>query len=182
VEDSYGQCLYCGGSFFRRPSDVRRGFAKFCSRVCRASVERRTPEEAFWRKTEKTRTCWIWTGAKLPAGYGNFHARGKRVYAHRFSYELHKGPIPEGLYVIHKCDNPPCVNPKHLRIGTATENMHDMRRKKRGAPWAKLNKQKVRYIRQTLQYKMSVTAIARRYGVYPNAIDCMLARKSWKYV
>lgn len=71
--------------------------------------------ERFWSKVQKTDECWLWTASTAGKGYGKFYTgRGRGQYAHRFSYELHKGPIPSGLTIDHLCCNPACVNPDHL--------------------------------------------------------------------
>jgi len=75
--------------------------------------------------------CWEWTKARHKAGYGAIGANGRRAYGHRVSYELNVGPIPPGMCVLHRCDNPPCVNPSHLFLGTLRDNTQDMLRKGR---------------------------------------------------
>lgn len=83
------------------------------------------PEVNFWRKVKKTRACWVWTGCKRQ-GYGIMgDGKGGQVSTHRFSWELHFGPIPDGLIICHTCDNPSCVNPSHLYAGTQSDNMKD---------------------------------------------------------
>jgi hypothetical protein len=86
--------------------------------------------ERFDRRVKKggPNDCWFWSGRPTNAGYGIFQIGGKGsrvVSAHRFSYELHKEPIPKGLHIMHSCDNRLCVNPAHLSVGTAKENALD---------------------------------------------------------
>jgi hypothetical protein len=83
-------------------------------------------EERFWRNVDKTGECWTWTGGRAIDGYGSFYADGAGIAAHRFSYQLHNGPIPAGLVICHRCDNPPCVRPDHLFLGTQLDNVRDM--------------------------------------------------------
>lgn len=84
-------------------------------------------EERFWRYVDKTDECWTWTGGRINGGYGCFSVDGEtNVAAHRFSYQLHNGEIPAGLVVCHRCDNPPCVRPDHLFLGTQLDNVRDM--------------------------------------------------------
>lgn len=79
----------------------------------------------FWSKVEKTQTCWNWIGAKSQSGYGQFIVNGKNTKAHRLSWTLNRGEIPSGMCVCHKCDNPPCVRPTHLFVGTLKDNQID---------------------------------------------------------
>lgn len=80
----------------------------------------------FWDKVDTSGECWEWTAGCFKRGYGAFAYDDHRPgYAHRFSYELHHGPIPEGKVVRHTCDNPKCVNPDHLKVGTQRDNIMD---------------------------------------------------------
>ena len=134
-------CARCGKLFQREAAIVRhwqrRGAAgPFCSLSCSASRPKPVAslEDRFWPKVKKSNGCWEWTGWRNWAGYGYLGAvrgRGKLLGAHRVSYELNIGPIPHGLHVMHRCDNPPCVRPDHLELGTRSDNMSDAGRKGR---------------------------------------------------
>jgi len=90
-------------------------------------------EERFFAKVHFKPGCWGWLGPKDPNGYGRFSLGSARpsVLAHRVAYEIHNGPIPDGLYVCHHCDNPECTRPGHLFVGTPADNMRDMSAKGR---------------------------------------------------
>lgn len=112
-----------------KQSDTRLGYVKGGPKRFIAGHQSRVqfppPEERFWASVQKTDGCWLWTGPRDKDGYGIFHVDGKNIKAHRYSYELHRGPIPEGLWGLHKCDNPPCVRPDHLYAGTHIDNVND---------------------------------------------------------
>ncbi len=82
--------------------------------------------ERFWNKVEESDSCWNWTASKYPDGYGAFNLRGKCNGAHRVSWWIHRGEIPEGLEVCHHCDNPKCVKPDHLYVATHAQNIRDI--------------------------------------------------------
>jgi len=116
--------------------------------------QRSAPETRFWEKVDQggSNDCWEWTAGLLGDGYGNFYSGKRTVGAHRFSYELHFGPIKGGLICCHKCDNPRCVNPAHLFLGTVQDNIDDCIAKKRHQHgethrWARLSAKEVEEIR-----------------------------------
>lgn len=170
----------------------KNGKSHICSRKCLGVhlSPKITDEERFMSYVQKTDGCWIWTGGKARAGYGTFHVTGnKYVPAHRFSYMLSKGPIPEGLYICHKCDNPPCVNPDHLFAGTQVENMQDAIRKGRFKiqgedSWhSKLTTLEVLGIREAYANGGVIKAeLARRYCVTPQLIGKIISRKLWTHI
>lgn len=135
----------------------------------------------FWEYVQKTDTCWFWIGGRSYGGYGLQAAgRGNSRLAHRHSYELANGPIPEGMLVLHKCDNPSCVNPKHLSLGTHADNTHDMCSKKRGV--GKLTQIDVDKIRELREAGSSQKEIARLFSVNQSTVSRITNNERWKIV
>lgn len=126
---------------------------------------------------EKTE-CWEWTGQRWGRGYGTLSVMGRHRSAHRFSYEIHNGPIADGMLVCHHCDNPVCVNPKHLFLGTHAENAADRNAKGRQARH-KLTEADVIAIRAANGTQREVAA---KFGVSKALISMIRAGKSWGWV
>lgn len=147
-----------------------------------------TPEERFWSKIDQTDSCWNWTGTLNNRGYGQFFVDRRQVLAHRFSYEYHIGPIPTGVFCLHRCDNRRCVNPEHLFLGDVKDNYDDMIRKGRGAvgsrhPLAKLTEKDVRDIRARFATGNDlIKDIATDYEVSPSLVGMIVRGKKWKHV
>ena len=148
-------------------------------------------EKRFWLKVDRRSDteCWNWIGkVKLKEGYGRFKIGQKGILVHRYSYVLHIGNIPEKMLVLHKCDNPACVNPKHLFLGTDKDNSADKISKNRHAfgeknGAAKLTEYQVREIRCAYsENNVSQEALARLYGVSGRLICDIVHRKIWKHL
>lgn len=153
----------------------------------------------FWKKVIKTDSCWNWSGYKTSKGYGLFKVNGVQFLTHRFSLMLeNKLPIAKksergalGICVLHSCDNPSCVNPKHLRLGTHLENMQDARqrgRKWRGEFTGEKNKRstisdaKAREIKRLLKLKILQKDISSQMNVPHYIISNIAVGRSWTHV
>lgn len=167
----------------------------FCGNPCTLAYKLSKSAELFWDKVDKTsdaKGCWIWSGYRQKFGYGWIYRgdglKSRGVLAHRYAWQLLVGPVPEGKFVLHHCDNPPCVNPAHLYVGSCQENSSDMAirgRSTRGErSWsAKLTEMQVIEILKRKPKKHSeISAYAERYGVKPCTIRDIVARKIWKHV
>jgi len=141
--------------------------------------------EHFFKKDSDK--CWVWQGSRTPKGYGQFGiSSGNMRPAHRIAWQLYKGPIPKGKFVCHVCDNPPCVNPNHLFVGTNRDNMTDMFKKGRGnRPLgekhfaAKLTEEDVLNIRKDPRTHKEV---AKDYNMGQAQICAIRLRKAWRHI
>lgn len=144
--------------------------------------------ERFWGNVEKTKHCWTWSAACFAKGYGLYYAGSLRHMAHRFSWELSNGQIPRGLFVLHHCDNRPCVNPSHLFLGTLLDNNLDMARKGRQVfgeivVTSKLTETKASEILKKYNTnKYSQARLAREYQMSKTAIYELVRGISWRRV
>lgn len=151
------------------------------------------PVERFWLQVMKTNTCWIWVGNLGIGGYGRIVVNGIKVKSHRYSWELHNGPILNSLFVCHKCDNPSCVRPDHLFLGTNNDNRQDSVKKNRHAigvlvgescSFAKLSAGQVSEIKRRYERRSrgpnGSAALSEEFGVLPNAIRSIILGDTWK--
>lgn len=194
-------CKGCGRSF----SPSRGSLGLYCSRPCARSAKATSLEHKFWKSVEKTDGCWLWKAGKSPYGYGKISHGGKGLRAHRVSWELHRGPIPEGMLVLHDCpggDNTSCVNPAHLWLGTDADNIADRERKGRtargdrsgarthpetrprgeGCYLSKLTEPLVREIRHRAVNGERPAHIARDLSLPRNTVYHIVRRRTWKHV
>lgn len=188
-------CERCGTEFYRPTNGDAWYFTRkkrFCSSICAAAASQKHQplSERLFANVAKSRPngCWYWTGCKTAAGYGRFSFHNSEVYAHRTSYEIHKGPIPSGLSVCHECDNPACVNPNHLFLGSQADNMHDMIGKGRAKlrpqlgeehGEAKLTEAQVMQIREDTRNQRTIAA---DYGISQTNVSDIKRRKIWKHL
>jgi hypothetical protein len=152
-------------------------------------ISNKTALERFEDKftPEPNTGCWLWLGYLDRGGYGVFKYNNKPVLAHRVSYILYKGGIADGLYVLHDCDNPLCVNPNHLYLGTHDDNMRDKAKRGRVGgelhPRSKLsNYQRKEIIEKYVPRKYSLRRLAKEYGVDDSTICQIIKNPKWNLV
>lgn len=194
-------CQHCGVAFDVKISEVNRGGGKFCSRDCYDGRPLKSLENRFWEKTNRNGpipahcpelgNCWLWTGAnngesetrKWPYGLiGKGRQDGGNLKAHHVSWELHYGPVPTNMIVIHQCDFTLCVRPDHLRIGTLKDNTQDMLAKNRHKI-EKLTPDQVQEIRARYATgDITQTELAGQYGVSTALVSSIITRKIWTQI
>jgi len=146
---------------------------------CRVLFYKKDPLEYFAKNTvlNEKNGCLEWVGIKAYFGYGKMYFDGKHHLAHRFSYKTHKGDIPKGMCVCHKCDNTKCVNPEHLFLGTQSENAKDMVKKGRVHSKLKENEVIEIYLSNKPQYE-----IAKKFGISQENVSCIKNGVNWSRI
>lgn len=197
------ECIHCGDVLIRREGEARTVFSRrrfCCVRCARRSIganelrDQSTPLEAVdrigWSVVDSG--CWEWNGARNHHGYGIYGTRigdrktGERL-AHRLAYMAWNGDIEEGQHVRHRCDNPPCINPDHLELGTHADNMNDAKQRGRTARGeshgrAKLTERDVLAVREASASGESYRSIGARYGVNKYTVGKIVRQQKWSHV
>ena len=175
-------CEKCGRRYERTPAVAKK--SRFCSSACRiaavAAENIRPISKRFWEKVDRRggpSSCWLWTAGCFADGYGAVSVDGKPQRAPRIAYELEKGTIPDGLHIRHTCDNPKCVNPKHLVVGTVADNMADKVARGRQSRTIKITDQQVAEIRASTD---SHDALSTRYGVSKGLISLIRGKRGYR--
>lgn len=174
-------CVRCG-------TQVKRPRAKYCSYECSWAGQLKCADELFWKKVDISGECWLWQSTHRSGGYGNFVSQSKSILAHRYSYELVYGPIPEGLFVLHSCDVKLCVRPTHLSVGTQLENMQQCKARGR-TPFgekqgqSKLTDADVRKIRTMYASgEYTFDQLAEIFPVRRHTISKAVRRLTWAHI
>lgn len=162
-------CQACLRTYPAMTYQIRRG-QKYCSGACRNSA---TDVERFWKNVKKTDGCWKWLGAKPSSRYGGMLFGKKHLLAHRISWTLHFGEIPNGMLVCHHCDNGLCVRPDHLFLGTQADNMRDMISKGRKKNRVLTSESKAEILKSEGLSRME---LAEKYGVSVRTITDLLRK------
>ena len=148
-------------------------------------------DDRFWSHVDRTGDCWEWRGYRDRKGYGKVMRDGKNQFAHRYSWALANGPVPEGLVIRHSCDNPPCVNPVHLQIGTQRDNIADRQRRGRHRPGRfpgelhhshKLTDADVLAARAAYRGGERISVLAKRYGIGHKTMYEAVTGRSWRHL
>lgn len=178
-------CPHCGKDYRSRYRDQ-----VYCTHACATGHRPRqiwnTPER-FWAMLDYSTEHHLWTGGQNGIGYGQWRYRGRTIVAHRLAWILTHGPIPEGLFVCHRCDTPLCCNPAHLFLGTHDDNMRDKSAKGRQARGeqqglARLTEDNVRAIRDQRASGVARAAIAAQFSISLATVGQIIRRKTWAHI
>lgn len=177
-------CEQCGETFTSLKSKARYCSLRCAGKASNANRVWKNPADRFWESVSKTDGCWIWTGLLSTQGYGIFSIKSKHIIAPRYSWALHFGPILDDSHVLHRCDNPACVRPDHLFLGTHQENMQDMVSKGRHHHGEKHRSHKLSEfaVQEIRSSKMTHAELARFWCVNQSVISRIRARKAWKHI
>lgn len=189
-------CIYCNKDFYYLRSVKKTGTAKFCSRPCKTEWARKPENRLNKSKVHYEKNviknkegCWGWNGSFVNAGYGQSILNNRTIHASRMSWIIHNGQIPEGLWVLHKCDNPPCTNPQHLFLGNSKDNTQDMIKKGRkynckgsDVHFSKLNEEQVKQIRIRLSNGEKAVNLSKEFGINQAALSAIKHKRTWKHV
>lgn len=135
----------------------------------------------FWSKVDKSGDCWTWTASKNHGGYGQFGANGKGYISHRVSWSISNGDIPKGMLICHHCDNPPCVNPDHLFLGTYQDNMDDKMRKGRHGT-QKVRTRDIPIMMMCRRKGMEYSDIADLFSLSTSTVNNILIGRAWSSI
>jgi hypothetical protein len=191
----FRRCPTCGIEYHASPKYFGKqkghlyGLSSYC-RTCTnahlANRRRNAPEpdpsdiDRFWSHVDKSGECWTWTAFRNKTGYGMARWREQSTLANRVAWEISHGAIPEGLFVCHHCDNPSCVNPSHLFLGTNADNVRDKVAK--GRQYKRLTIEQVNEIRRLFKAKeMNRGELAKRFGVSHTTICAVVDYRLWKH-
>lgn len=184
-------CNFCGVLYSTRVSDIKVGNGRFCGRSCSQKSRKRNIFERLWEKVDikSDFECWEYKEYRNQDGYGVITGDGDRkLLTHRVAFMSKNGKIPDGMRILHKCDNPPCCNPSHLILGTQADNIKDMHDKGRAVALngekhhkSKLKEQDVITIRKEYGVKDRFQ-LSKEYGVHHNTIMWIVQRKTWKHL
>lgn len=181
-------CPACAAKFHPHSKSASKKPQRFCSNRCAPRpVAPTDPVIRFWKKVDRRGDdeCWDWIAGTTKFGYGAFGVTSRDTRAaHRYCWELFHPRLLDGECLLHSCDNPRCVNPAHLRIGTRTDNSRDKCERNRAPrgeslPTAKLTAEAVAAIRADSR---SQSQIALAYGITQSAVSCVRTRKTWKHI
>jgi hypothetical protein len=191
MTESIPKCRICGIKSVSKQGISRKDGTPYYSRRCYSCRGKRTALERFEEKYSVSESgCWEWEAGLDGKGYGKFGVEtSKSIFAHRWSYEHFIGPIPEGFFICHKCDNPKCVNPDHLFAGTHQDNMDDMARKGRARSGnvgeshhrAILSASDVRLMRALHRDGASMYSLSKRFGIGYTTAKHAIKGKTWKH-